>query len=167
MQTIKKLVQQLGLIPHPEGGFFRETYRSVGEIPESALGSDFVGKRNHSTCIYFLLTSADFSAFHRIRQDEIWHFYDGSPLHLHLLSETGQHSIHRIGRALEKGEVPQFVVPGGHWFAAEVIEPNSYSLVGCTVAPGFNFADFELASEKVLLGRFPDKAQLIQRLTRH
>jgi hypothetical protein len=166
MQSIDSLIDKLDLRPHPEGGYFRETYRSAGEIPEAALGSAYIGKRNHATCIYFLLTSADFSAFHRITQDEIWHFYEGSPLRLHLLSETGEHSIHRIGRDLEKDEVPQFVVPGGHWFAAEVIQPHSYSLVGCTVAPGFSFADFELASENALKARFPDKAELIQKLTR-
>ncbi|WP_162341601.1 cupin domain-containing protein [Cyclobacterium salsum] len=166
MNSIETLVQKLDLTPHPEGGYFRETYRSAGEIPEAALGSAYTGKRNHSTCIYFLLTSADFSAFHRIKQDEIWHFYDGSPLRLHLLSETGEHSVYRIGRDLAIGEVPQFVVPGGHWFAAEVIGQHSYSLVGCTVAPGFSFADFELASRKALSTRFPEKEEIIRKLTR-
>lgn len=166
MKSIDTLVNILSLTPHPEGGYFRETYRSTGEIPEAGLGSAYVGNRNYSTCIYFLLTSTEFSAFHRIQQDEIWHFYDGSPLRLHLLSETGEHSVYRIGKDLEKGEVPQFVVPGGHWFAAEVILPGSYSLVGCTVAPGFSFADFELASRKALTSRFPDKVEIIRKLTR-
>lgn len=165
IKSIDALIAQLRLTPHPEGGYFRETYRSSGEIPEACLGPQYTGVRNYSTCIYFLLTSAKFSAFHRIKQDEIWHFYDGAPIRLHMLSALGDYSNHLIGRDLEKGEVPQFIVPGGNWFAAEVIHQDSYSLVGCTVAPGFTFADFELKSREVLISLFPDKAAVISRLT--
>ena len=163
---ISEIIENLELTPHPEGGYFRETYRSSGVIDKESLGSNFKGKRNYSTCIYFLLTSNDFSAFHRIKQDEIWHFYDGSPIHLHVISPEGAYSQHRIGRDLENGEVPQFVVPGGSWFASEVQNEKAYSLVGCTVSPGFDFEDFELGTKSELVSLFPGQKDIIMRLTR-
>ena len=167
MNSVNKIIEQLGLQPHPEGGFFKETYRSKGTISKNELGAPYTGERNYSTCIYFLLTSDRFSAFHRIKQDEIWHFYDGSALRLHMISDEGEHSAHIIGKNLSEGEVPQFVVPGGYWFAAEVIEPNFYTFVGCTVAPGFSFDDFELKSQKDLTTLFPDLADIISKLTHY
>ena len=92
--SIHKIIEVLGLAPHPEGGYFKETYRSTDEILQDCLPDDYKGNRNYSTCIYFLLTSDDFSAFHRIKQDEIWHFYDGSPLRLHSISASGLHETH-------------------------------------------------------------------------
>lgn len=164
-ETIERIISRLELKPHPEGGYFRETYRSTEEIDTKNLGADYSGKRNYSTCIYFLLTSDAFSAFHRIKQDEIWHFYDGSPIHLHVITQDGDHTEYTIGRDFDKGETPQLVVPGGCWFASEVIDPSSYSLVGCTVSPGFDFRDFELESREELTARYPHKAELISRLT--
>jgi predicted cupin superfamily sugar epimerase len=164
---IAKIIDKLGLKPHPEGGYFKETYRSFGEIEEESLGADYNGNRNYSTCIYFLLTSDKFSALHRIKQDEIWHFYDGSPISLHTISESGIHTITSIGSDLLNGETPQFVVPGGCWFGAKVINEDSYSLVGCTVSPGFSFDDFELRSRKELISLFPDKKEIISKLTHH
>ncbi|EDP69975.1 hypothetical protein FBALC1_10597 [Flavobacteriales bacterium ALC-1] len=163
--SINDLISILDLKPHPEGGFFKETYRSKGEIDESSLENGYEGKRNYSTCIYFLLTSENFSAFHRIRQDEIWHFYYGSPINLHIISESGRYINHAIGIDIKKGEVPQFIVPGGSWFAAEVVNQNSHSLIGCTVSPGFSFEDFELKSRDELISLFPDKKEIISRLT--
>jgi predicted cupin superfamily sugar epimerase len=163
--SIKDLISKLELEPHPEGGFFRETYRSKGEISKNSLEEDYKGKRNYSTCIYFLLTSENFSAFHRIKQDEIWHFYDGSPIDLHVISDSGLYTNHAIGIDLQKGEVPQFVVPGRSWFAAEVVDQNAYSLIGCTVSPGFSFEDFELIAKDELISLFPDKEKIITRLT--
>lgn len=165
--SISDLISKLKLKPHPEGGFFRETYRSRGEINKSSLDQDYKGKRSYSTCIYFLLTSDNFSAFHRIKQDEIWHFYDGSPINLHIISDLGVYTNHSIGINLQKGEIPQFVVPGRSWFAAEVVNPNAYSLIGCTVSPGFSFEDFELKSRNDLISLFPDKEDIILRLTHH
>ena len=165
--TINNIISKLDLKPHPEGGFFKETYRSKGEINENSLSEQYNGKRNYSTCIYFLLTSDNFSAFHRIKQDEVWHFYDGSPIKLHIISEAGIYSNHTIGINLLQDEVPQFVVPGGSWFAAEVIDNNTFSLIGCTVSPGFSFEDFELISRKELITFFPDKKDIISRLTHH
>lgn len=161
------IIRTLNLSQHPEGGYYKETYRSLGEIEEKNLGPNFKGKRNYATCIYFLLTSNKFSALHRIKQDEIWHFYDGAPLNLHTISVHGEHKMIRIGRDLAKGETPQFVVPGGCWFGAEVADKDAYSLVGCTVSPGFSFDDFELKSREDLCALFPDKKEIISKLTHH
>ncbi len=162
----EKIVKALELNSHPEGGYFRETYRSEGKISKVELDGKFAGDRNFSTCIYFLLTSDSFSAFHRIVQDEIWHFYDGSPLFLHLISQRGEYSKVIIGRNFEKGEVPQHIVPGGMWFAAEVAWEDSFSLLGCTVAPGFDFLDFELGTRSELLADFPQCREVIAKLSR-
>lgn len=166
MIPIKELIEKLELQPHPEGGYFKETYRSIGEIDKSNLCPEYDGKRNYSTCIYFLMTSNNFSAFHKVNQDEIWHFYEGSPIRLHVISEDGIYSEYKIGRDFSKGEVPQLVVTGGHWFAAEVQNEDSYSLVGCTVAPGFDFVDFNLPSRADLVSKYPQHKNLITRLTR-
>lgn len=167
MNSVNDIIEKLGLELHPEGGYFKETYRSEGIISKQELGVAYKAHRNYSTCIYFLLTSDSFSAFHRIKQDEIWHFYDGSAIRLHMISDHGKYSVHIIGKNLAKGEVPQFVVPGEYWFAAEVIDPNTYTLVGCTVAPGFSFDDFELKSQQELTTLFPDLADIISRLTHY
>lgn len=164
-QKVSTLIKQLDLQPHPEGGFFKETYRSEGSISNQNL-SVYSGGRNHSTCIYYMLVSGSFSAFHRIHQDEIWHFYDGSPVELHTISPEGVHEHYLIGRDISGGEIPQLVVPGNHWFASKVAEPDSYSLVGCTVAPGFDFDDFELADKNELLEKYPEHKTLIMEFTR-
>lgn len=161
------IIKELGLLEHPEGGYFKETYRSKGSISNATLGENYQGDRNYSTCIYFLLTSEKFSAFHKINQDEIWHFYKGSPLLLHIISKEGNYSSIKIGNDFEKGEVPQYVVKGGDWFAAEVISNNAYTLVGCTVAPGFDFADFVLPERKELTALFPQHQEIITKLTHH
>ncbi|MGW9685829.1 cupin domain-containing protein [Flagellimonas sp. 2504JD1-5] len=166
MSDIDYLIKKFELTPHPEGGYFKETYRSAEEIEQYALPEKFSGTRNYSTCIYFLLTSDTFSAFHKINQDEIWHFYTGSPLKLHIISEKGEYSEQIVGSDFLKGEVPQFVVPAGHWFAAQTLEANSYSFVGCTVAPGFDFSDFVLPARKELISKFPKHQAVITSLTR-
>jgi len=163
---LEDIIQKLQLQPHPEGGFFKETYRSNGKIQEDSLPSFFEGNRNYSTCIYYLLRSGDFSAFHKINQDEIWHFYLGSPIKLYIISENGTLSEVIIGSDLYSGQVPQFVVPKHHWFAAIVVEPNNYALVGCTVSPGFDFKDFTLASREILVELFPQHSNIIKEFTR-
>ncbi|MFD0862732.1 cupin domain-containing protein [Sungkyunkwania multivorans] len=165
MNKAKDIIEKLQLQPHPEGGYFRETYRSAGVITEENLGESYQGSRNYCTCIYFLLTSDNFSAFHRINQDEIWHFYDGAPILLHLIAPNGRYSSITIGNALEKAQVPQFIVPGGHWFAAEVPTENTFSLVGCTVSPGFDFQDFDLPMRQMLVEKFPQHKAIITKLT--
>ncbi len=165
MERIKELIQKLELQPHPEGGYFKETYRSTGKIDKAELDDSFSGSRNFSTCIYFLLTSDMFSAFHRIKQDEIWHFYEGSPIELHTISKDGFHSKFLIGGDFISQQTPQLVVHAHNYFAARIIEDDSYALVGCTVAPGFDFDDFMLPSRQELVSRFPEHEQLITRFT--
>ncbi|HMB63863.1 MAG TPA: cupin domain-containing protein [Eudoraea sp.] len=166
MNDIEEIIRDLNLEPHPEGGYFRETYRSMGEISSEHLGPDFSGNRNFSTCIFFLLTTEMFSAFHRIRQDEIWHFYKGRPIRLHMITAEGEYSNVLVGNQLDKGEMPQFTVPGRVWFSAETIGENGYSLAGCTVSPGFDFNDFEMADQEELLSRFPQHREVITKFTR-
>ncbi|MBO6587382.1 MAG: cupin domain-containing protein [Gracilimonas sp.] len=166
MSTIEKLITRFDLQKHPEGGYFKETYRSEGVIPETVFPDLFEGSRNYCTGIYFLLTSDTFSAFHRIRQDEMWHFYQGSPLTIHMISPDGNYSKQVVGSDFDNGELPQFTVPKEYWFAAEVNQADSYSFVGCTVSPGFDFQDFELAAEESLSRKFSKHKDLISRLTR-
>lgn len=161
----QEIIKRLNLQEHPEGGYFKETYRSTEIISNKELGEKYQGDRNHSTCIYFMLTSEKFSAFHKINQDEFWHYYKGAPLKLHIISQEGEYSFVMIGNDFEKGEVPQYVVKGGDWFAAEVLEEDTYTLVGCTVAPGFDFADFVLPKREELVGMFPKHKEIIKNLT--
>lgn len=163
---IQQIIEKLGLEPHPEGGYYKEVYRSKREIDQGSLSEDFIGKRNYSTSIYFMLTSYTFSAFHRIKQDEIWHFYMGSPIRLHSLSPNGIHEESIIGLDLVNGQIPQLVVLAGDWFAAELLEEDSFALVGCTVSPGFDFRDFELAEQEKLAEEYPEHRFLIEQFTR-
>lgn len=161
---IQNLISQYNLLPHPEGGHFKETYRSEESIPASGLPLRFPGKRNFSTAIYFLLLKDLFSAFHRIQSDECWHFYEGDSLHVHVLHTDGTYELIRLGRNREEGEVYQAIVPAGAWFASET--SGEYSFVGCTVSPGFDFLDFELAKAAELKSEYPESSSLIERLCR-
>lgn len=163
--TADYFIKHLQLQPHPEGGFFKETYRSSGIIPSQSL-TGFSGDRHYSTAIYFLLEQGNFSAFHRIKSDECWHFYEGSTLLIHVIDDEGNYSCTRLGRKIGEGEVFQFVVPAGCWFASETAPETSFTLVGCTVAPGFDFADFEMANAENLSREYPQHRSLIQRLCR-
>ncbi|MCB9170104.1 MAG: cupin domain-containing protein [Flavobacteriales bacterium] len=163
---IQNIITTLDLQPHPEGGWFRETYRSDRVLSQACLGSGFGGDRNGCTDIYFLLTSANFSAFHRIRQDELWHFHQGDGLIVHMIAPDGTCFRLALGNDLANGQVPQGVVPAGHWFASEVAVEDGFALVSCTVAPGFDFADFELARRDALASAFPQHQELIRRMTR-
>lgn len=160
------LIQQLGLRAHPEGGFYKETYRSVGAISQSDLGEDFSGSRNYSTAIYFMLTTETFSAFHRIKQDEFWFFHQGAPITFHTITKQGKYTVQTIGNDISKGHLPQLIVQGGDWFAAEIKSENNFALVSCTVSPGFDFDDFELATKKELTELYPQYTEIISQLTR-
>lgn len=164
--TADYFVKHLQLQPHPEGGFFKETYRSNGIISSECLSADFNGNRNYSTAIYFLLEKGDYSAFHRIASDECWHFYEGGTLLVHMIDEEGKYSCIHLGRKIDEGETFQFVVPANSWFASEPAPGTEFTLVGCTVAPGFDFADFEMADEKTLINQFPQYKTIIERLCR-
>jgi predicted cupin superfamily sugar epimerase len=165
MTRIEEIIKSLNLLPHPEGGYYKETYRSVGNINTDSLDESYNGKRSYSTCIYFLLTSGNFSAFHKIKQDEIWHFHEGSPIKLHTISENGIHQEYIIGNNFSAKQEPQLVVNGNHWFAASINEENSYALVSCTVSPGFDFNDFILPKRSELISKFPQHKELIQQYT--
>jgi predicted cupin superfamily sugar epimerase len=160
MERIDELVTQLKMIPHPEGGYFAETYRS------SQFTATPKGNRPCSTAIYFLLTAGNFSAFHRIASDECWHHYEGDTVLVHIISPSGEYNMLQLGSDFAKGERPQGIVPAGYWFASESTGPQGYALVGCTVAPGFDFQDFELADPQKLVHQYPERATLIERLTR-
>lgn len=166
MHTSKYWIEKLGLEKHTEGGYFREVYRSEEIIPKHSLHERYQGDRNHSTSIYFLLTSNEFSAFHRIKSDELWHFYTGSPVTIHMIDEKGKYSAIILGADADNGEMYQFTIPHGVWFAASINEPDSYTLVGCTVAPGFHYDDFELGKREELIRLFPQHEGVIKRFTR-
>jgi len=159
-------IEQLQLTSHVEGGAFRETYRSELKVAQKALPVFFQGSRNISTSIYFLLTRGQFSAFHRIASDEVWHFYYGDTLLIYEIGHSGGLTIHRLGSRIDQGESFQAVVKAGSWFASIPAEGSEYALVGCTVSPGFDFTEFELADRDVLTKQYPAFAELIGQLTR-
>jgi uncharacterized protein len=189
MKDAQYWIEKLGLKPHPEGGYFRQTYKAeLRVVPEVqgrthpvAKGATRVGQpgaRAASTAIYFLLEGENFSAFHRLRSDEMWHFYAGSPLIVQVISPEGAYSSILLGNDPEAGQVFQAVVSAGCWFAAKIARDShvsqnrrdmgypTYALVGCTVAPGFEFEDFEMGKREELKGRYPQHRELIERLTR-
>lgn len=145
-------VKELGLLPHPEGGYYKEMYRSQESI--AALPVRYAGSRNFGTSIYFLLGSKDRSKFHRLQSDEIWYFLDGAPVDIHMIFPDGHWETHRVGLDLAKNEHPQVLIPQGTWFAAKIVTGGEFVLVGCAVFPGFDFTDFELADE-TLVQAFP------------
>lgn len=159
-------IELLKLEKHPEGGYYRETYRSDETIEKEHLPERFNGKRSFCTAIYYLLKGNDFSAFHRIKQDELFHFYDGSSLTIHVIDHSGNYSTIRLGRKIKNGEVPQATLKAGWIFGASVNDPNSYSLVGTTVAPGFDSGDFELLGRNQLIELYPRHKNIIEKLTR-
>lgn len=158
MKSAQEWIEALGLLPHPEGGFYKETYRAAHEA----------GTRAVSTAIYFLLRAQDVSHFHRIDADEMWHFYTGYPLTVHMINMAGEYDTLKLGTNLENNETPQGLVAKNVWFGAALDEnasPNAYALVGCTVAPGFEFSTFELARQDQMLADFPAHDAIIKRLT--
>lgn len=165
-RTSEYWIEKLQLQQHPEGGFFSETYRSQEEMSADALPERYGSARTFGTSIYFLLTPDSVSNFHRLKSDEIWHFHQGGAATIHMISPTGELSAKTIGADLEEGQSLQVVIPKGHWFAAEVVAAD-YILVGCTVAPGFEFEDFELASRHNLSSAYPQHQTLIERFTKN
>ncbi len=153
-ERIEYLIQKFGLVEHPEGGWYKETYRSKDEV----------GSRSLMTSILFLLTEENPSNFHSIKSDEHWYFHEGHALTIHTLTENG-HLKHKLGINLERGEAPYLLVEKGAIFGSSVDVTNGYALVSCAVAPGFSFEDFKLYSQKELLSQFPDYPAVIDRLT--
>ncbi|MBM4067968.1 MAG: cupin domain-containing protein [Planctomycetes bacterium] len=166
MASARDWIEQLQLTPHPEGGHYRQTYRATELIEHANLPERFNGARAFSTAIYFLLNGDEFSALHRIRSDEVWHHYDGGALDIHIIDAAGRYLAIPLGKDVTRGERPQAVVPGGDLFGASLRDSASFALVGCTVAPGFDFADFELPPRAELLREYPQHREVIERLTR-
>jgi predicted cupin superfamily sugar epimerase len=160
MKTAAYWIEKLGLLPHPEGGYFKETYRSKENIDSNHLPDRYQGSRQFGTAIYFMITSGNPSHFHRLKSDELWFFHTGSPLLLHMLLPSGEYQKVQ----LDGQEEWQAIIPHGAWFAAEVAGQDSYSLISCTVSPGFDFADFEMAEEAQLQKHYPLHHALLERL---
>jgi uncharacterized protein len=159
-------IQQLQLSTHVEGGAYARTYTAGLVLPPSVLPTAFKGPRPVSTAIYFLLEKNQFSAMHRIAADECWHFYDGDPLIIYEIDQNGLLQQHRLGNDPENGGYFQCVVKAGSWFGSKTIAGGAYSLVGCTVSPGFDFDDFELGSRAELISTYPLHEAIITMLTR-
>ena len=164
--TAQQLINFYNLLPHPEGGYYKETYKSDEIINRSALPNRFDGDRVFSTAIFFLLERGDFSAFHRIKSDECWHFYSGGTLLVYIIEADGQMEIIRLGNDIENRELFQYVVPANCWFASIPAPESDFSLAGCTVSPGFDFNDFEMAEANKLIEQFPQHAEIINALCR-
>lgn len=160
------LISVLDLKPHPEGGYYKETFRSDGKISDKSSSHHFPDGRHYATAIYFLIEKNNFSAFHRIKSDETWHFYDGDPLEVVEIDLSGNLMITSIGKNILQGETYQYTVKAGHWFASRVLHGGDFSFVGCTVSPGFDFNDFELAIRDELIQLYPQHREIILSLTR-
>lgn len=177
MNQAQYWIEKLGLEPHPEGGYFRQTYKA-GTMVARAFAAAHPPVNNAvrsgppdearaaSTAIYFLLEGENFSALHRLRSDEVWHFYAGSPVVVHVIAPGGEYSKILLGRDFEAGQSFQAVVKAGCWFGSQVEDWKSWALVGCTVAPGFEFADFEMGKREELVTKYPQHRDVIERLTR-
>jgi len=162
---INKIVKFLGLKPHPEGGFYAETYRSGEKIPRDALPPRYKTDKQFSTAIYYLLTLDTFSALHRIKSDEIFHFYLGDPVTILKLHPDGRGETITLGHDIEAGRHLQCVVPGGVWMGMYLNAGGSFALMGTTVAPAFDFDDFELGNRGELIEIYPNYETIIRRLT--
>ena len=166
MSIVNTLIQRYGLEPHPEGGWYKQTYKSKEQIAAGALPKRFGASRVFSTAIYFLLEKGNFSAFHRIKSDECWHFYAGGPLLIYVIEQDGELKIVSLGSDHENGQSFQYVVPANCWFASRPALESEYCFVGCTVSPGFEFEDFELADVTELSEVYPKHKSIIMELCR-
>ena len=166
MICAQQLIELYNLQPHPEGGWYKETYQSKEQIDANSLPERFGGSRAFSTAIYFLLEQGNFSAFHRIKSDECWHFYAGDPLVVYVLQQDGTLDEIMLGNDITNGQLFQYVVPANCWFASRPATNSRFCFVGCTVAPGFDFADFEMADAAVLSALYPQHQTAIQELCR-
>jgi uncharacterized protein len=159
-------ISKLQLIPHPEGGYYKEVYRSDEIIETIHLPARYKSSRKFSTSIYFLLKNDQVSNFHKLKSDEIWHFYDGCGVKIYVIEKSGIKREILLGNKLEYGELPQVVIEKNSWFGAELLNKSSFCLVGCTVSPGFEFKDFKLGEREKLLKLFPQHEKIIKKLTK-
>jgi len=164
--TVEELITLLSLTPHPEGGYYRETYRSAETIPDNVLPDRYKGDRSYGTAIYFLLNPDTFSALHRLKTDEVFHFYLGDPVEMLQLLPSGSGRVIKIGNEIKSGMHLQVAVSRGMWQGSRLIRGGEYALLGTTVAPGFKFVDFEIGQRDKLLQSYPRFRDLIVALTR-
>ena len=164
MNNARDWIEKLKLQAHPEGGWFAETFRSTESTPKPHLPDRYSGDRTFYTSIYFLLEAGQISALHRLQTDEVWHFHDGAPLEIAIIHPDGTLSTQTIGNAPLEGLFPQALVPRDTWFGARSL--GDYTLVGCSMAPGFEFEDFEMAKRDKLVKEFPHCEDVITQLTR-
>ncbi|MFA8450697.1 MAG: cupin domain-containing protein [Bacteroidales bacterium] len=158
-------INKLKLKPHPEGGYYKEIYKSKQMISQNALGNYYSGDRSCGTAIYYLLEKDDFSCFHRVKSDELWHHYDGATIELHMISPQGEYTSSLVGKD-DEGAEPFAFVPAGYWFAAGLLHNKDFALTGCTVSPGFEFDDFEMAKRPELVKLYPKFKELIIKYTK-
>lgn len=151
---------------HPEGGYFAEVFKS-NCLVKSIHSQDYKNEtRSAGTSIYYLLNKNDFSAWHRLKSDELWHYYKGSAIKIHIINSQGMLTTYLLGDTLKNNlSVFQVTIPSGCWFAAELEDKTSYGFIGCTVNPGFKFKDFELADRALLSNQFPQHEKMITLLT--
>jgi len=156
-------IEKLKLEAHPEGGWFREVYRSEDKLKGNG---EFPDGRNYATSIYFLITAGNFSALHRIKSDETWHFYGGDPIEIAEIDESGKPVYTVVGDMKSSEPVFQYTVRAGRWFGSRVAANGKFALAGCTVSPGFDFRDFEMGVSSILKSEFPESESLINQFTR-
>ncbi|PLX17389.1 MAG: hypothetical protein C0599_13680 [Salinivirgaceae bacterium] len=163
-KEVNQIIENFDLKPHPEGGYYRENYRSNINIAEKNLPENFSGRRSLATSILFLLPKGSFSSFHKLKQDEIWYFHAGEGPILHCIAPDHTYTKYKMGSGINRNEVPQLTIPAGTFFAAETTKKFSFS--GCMVTPGFDFADFDMPTAAQLIKLFPEHEELIRRFTR-
>lgn len=161
-QEAQFLIKKLDLVPHEEGGYFRVTYESKQQIEIPGYN----GKRRIGNAIYYLMTGDKVNPFHRLKSDELWHFYSGSPFTLYTIDPNGKLSKIPMGQDIRAGQTVQAVMESGTWFGGELDDPNSYCLIGCTVGPGFDLLDFEIGNRDILLKQYPEHKSVIERIAR-
>jgi uncharacterized protein len=164
--TAENIKEILNLVPHPEGGSFIQTYKAAERVPTQELGNGYDGPRAASTAIYYLLEPNTFSEMHRLRSDEVFHFYLGDPVEMLQLWPDGSTRLVQLGPDLAADQRPQVVVPKGMWQGSRLIAGGRFALLGCTVAPGFEFADYESGTRQTLISQYPNQQELITQLTR-
>ena len=157
-------ISKLGLTPHQEGGYYKQSFHSTETITDQKGTMNFEGNRKLYTSIYFLLTSNDISHFHRLKSDELWYYHAGSPLTIHVIEENGEYKEIKLGLNMDNGEVPQALVPKNTIFGSSVMDADTFSLVGCMVSPGFEYKDFELFTQQELLVKYPQHKDVIMKM---
>lgn len=165
MYTADYFIENLNMIPHQEGGFYKESFISSDNISRNGLNIDGEERKKLWTSIYFLLRDGEVSNFHRLKSDEMWYYHSGSSLTIYMITPEGELITEELGLNFEKGEKPQILVPKDYIFGSAMNNPG-YALVGCMVAPGFEFKDFELFERKDLLEKYPEFEEVILKLTR-